>query len=191
MEVIDKEYLKNMYDDYVANFSSPDMAASYELCEYLINQCIDNDYKKIIDLGSGISSAFLRYYQSKFNDVIIYSVDDSKEWLEITKEFLVKYNLSTDNLIHDIETVKENNFDLVLHDYGRMGTRQKYLSYVISNLTNKKSKIILDDLHKNKYKTYVTKFAADNEMTLVNIPETHDKFKRYSMEICSTQIINH
>ena len=176
MEVIDKQYLKNMYDDYVKNFSSPNMAASYELCEYLINQCIDNDYKKIIDLGSGVSSAFLRYYKSKFNEVIIYSVDDSKEWLKITKEFLVKYNLSTDNLIYDIETVNENNFDLVLYDYGRMDTRQKYLSYVISNLSNK---------------TYVTKFATDNKMTLVDITETHDNFKRYSMEICSTQIINH
>jgi hypothetical protein len=54
--------LKPYYSEYVNHISSPEMAASMELAGFMYTLCKANQYKKVLDLGSGLSSFIFRLY---------------------------------------------------------------------------------------------------------------------------------
>lgn len=165
--------IKDIYKDYITNISSEDMAASLELCLYLEEYCNENNPKKIIDLGSGITSCILRMYKKNHPDVIVFSVDDNKSWLKKTTNFLEKYELSTDNMIHGIEKVNESDFDLIVHDYGNMSTREKSFEKMLS-MGNKNTIYIIDDCHKVGYYRFVKQISNEKNMKLFELDETSD-----------------
>jgi hypothetical protein len=60
----------------------------------------------VLALGSGFSSYVLRRYAAQDNRGVVTSVDDSAEWLSVTKNFLLDHGLSTENLI-DLKTFRK------------------------------------------------------------------------------------
>lgn len=176
------ETISNAYKQYIdtqTGISTKDMAASLEACLYIFNTCQQHQYKKIIDLGSGITSFVLRYYQSLYDDVIVYSVDDNKEWLQKSIEYVASYNLNTENFIFGIDDINEYDFDFVVYDYGYMPVRSENLRRVISFCKDTGS-IYCDDCHKISYYEYVKQIAS-NDYHITEIGETRDSFGRFGV----------
>lgn len=177
METINKAY--EQYIDPRSGISTPAMAASLELCQYIFNLCEQRQYKKIIDLGSGITSFTLRYYQSLYDNVIVYSVDDNNDWLQRTKDFVISHGLNSENFICGIDNILESDFDLVVHDYGYMNVRTKNLESAIS-LCKSDGVIYCDDCHKSIYYDYVKQIAG-NTFNVTAVNETIDQFNRFGV----------
>ena len=178
-----KHHIKitEVYNKYINSISTKEMAASLELCLYIFDSCETNQYKRIIDCGSGITSYVLRYYQSLYNNVIVYSVDDHKEWLQKSKSFVESYGLNVDNFVHEMETIIDTDFELVIHDYGRMPTRTRTLEYVLDTLSKPGTVVILDDCHKLSYYNVVKKTLDSKSLNFNEIEETRDTLGRFSV----------
>ncbi len=85
------------YQDYVKNVSNPIMALSLELSVFLLLLCDFIKPKNILDFGSGFSSFIFRYYAAHYvnnQSTIIWSLDDSQEWLDKTSEFLIAQGMN-------------------------------------------------------------------------------------------------
>ena len=161
------------------------MAISREACLYILRFCLENKPLKITDLGSGITSYVLRLYQQcSDDDVIVFSVDDSKEWLQKSKDFCDKYNLNTNNFLFDIINLKEhkNEFDLVIHDYGRMGTRKSNIINAF-NLSKVGGIIVYDDCHKENYYKTLQDTMHTLSQEIIELNETEDNFKRFCVKV--------
>lgn len=169
----------NIYTSGTKSISTPAMAASLQACIFLFKICQDNQFKKLIDLGSGITSFVLRYYQSLYNDVTVYSVDDNADWLEKTKSFIQHFDLNNDNFVHMINAVKELNFDLVVYDYGYMDVRKTNLRKAIG-LCATTGTIYCDDCHKVDYYKYVKRVINDNYI-ITEVPSTFDTYERFGI----------
>jgi len=177
--------LKKEHTQYIKEISSPEMAMSIELAEFLIEYCISNRPSKIIDLGSGFSSYVFRLYKKKYNnDAIIYSVDDNEDWLVKTKKYLEKHQLNYDNLLtlDELQTKQLNGFfDLVLLDLNFVEKRQHYIVYS-NELKNKEGNVIIDDVHKVEFLREVKSKAASQNANLYDIRlKTKDQFGRFAI----------
>lgn len=120
---------------------------------------------------------------SVFLTVILWSIDDSKEWLEKTRTFLASHNIPSDNLIIWRSFVEQNydTFDLILHDLGSMEVRKEMLKEVLT-LSHPGGIIVLDDIHKQNYRSYTKRLLNESNLNYYNLKFfTRDKFGRYSM----------
>ena len=172
--------LEKIYSEYVTSVSSPLMAASLELCKYIQKVCNEHEFKRIVDLGSGITSYVVRQYQALNDDVIVYSVDDNKQWLDKSKNFVNNYELNVDNFVLGIENIPTKYFDLIIYDYGRMPVRSQMLEYALCNLGTLSAYYILDDCHKNGYYKQLKALSERNNLELSELLETKDDFGRYA-----------
>jgi predicted O-methyltransferase YrrM len=149
--------IKPYHEQYVSNVSTADMTISLELSLFLIFLCKMIQPKSILDLGSGFSSVVFRLYAMNANPKPnIWSVDDSIEWLEKTRNFLTKCNLYDKSMI-DWHLFTQQNcsaYDLILHDLGSINFRKETLQNVLK-LVNSGGIIVLDDIHKKHYRDYV------------------------------------
>lgn len=113
-----KEMLKDEYEWYTTNISTDGMAISLEMSAFMYAFCNEYKFETLMDRGSGFSSYVLRLY-AKIQDfpVEVYSVDNHEGWLEKTKLFLERNNVSTDNL-YMWDDFKGFNikFDFILED---------------------------------------------------------------------------
>lgn len=90
--------LKPFYEKYTNGpnaISTDGMSISLELATFIYYLCNTYKFKTLMDRGSGFSSFVLRLYaeEQDFN-VEVYSIDDNREWLNKTKNFLKENNLS-------------------------------------------------------------------------------------------------
>lgn len=147
-------FLKPYYRQYVNEVSSPSMAVSLKLAVFMTILCNGIKPKNILDLGSGFSSFVLRTYAAHHNEVTVWSIDDSSEWLERTKNYLKTHNLSIDHMMLWHEFCQDSHFglfDLVFHDMGSMTLRHQVLEKVLRMGRDVQSVILLDDVHKPLY----------------------------------------
>jgi len=173
--------ITEVYNEYTSSISTKEMAASLELCLYVFNLCETRKYKNIIDCGSGITSFVLRYYQSLYDDVIVHSTDDHPEWLQKSKDFVDSHGLNVDNFVYGMENISGKEFELVIHDYGRMPARSKTLEYVLTTLSKPGATVILDDCHKKPYYDVVKKTLSSKSLDFKKIEETQDIFGRFAV----------
>lgn len=177
--------IKDKHAGYIKEISSPDMAMSLELAEFLIEYCISTKPNRLIDLGSGFSSFVFRLYQKHINEqAIIYSIDDDEAWLHKTKDYLKNIELNTDNLI-TLDSLKAMDlngfFDLVLLDLNFVEKRKLYISYSL-DLTKEDGVTIIDDVHKVEFLREVKKRAKAHDSVLFDLKEkTIDSFGRFAI----------
>jgi hypothetical protein len=173
------------YKEYISKVSSEIMAISLELSVFCILMCDMIKPQKIVDFGSGYSSYIFRSLTSiidKDYQPVIWSVDDSEEWINKTKTFLSSSNISSDNVISWDAFIEENLglFDFILYDLGGFEFRKKNLQYII-NLCDKNGMIIFDDMHSAEYGRYLNKTLKKTNYTCFDIRYySKDKFGRYS-----------
>ena len=179
-----KKPLQNYYDDYVANVSRSDMAISLETATFLNFVVSTRKPSSILDLGSGFSSFVFR----KFSDpqCEIYSIDDSQEWLDKSKDFLIRNNTRHNNMqtwdvfLNDFKRHNPDfKFDLVFHDLGGMKTRQRTLNDILS-FSSESGVIIFDDIHKSDYYKAVYALSIENNFYFEPMKSlTLDSYGRY------------
>jgi predicted O-methyltransferase YrrM len=113
----------------------------------------------------------------------VYSVDDDARWLDKTREFLHSRDLSVAHLFtwDDFLAQEQEQFDLVLHDLGKMDKRIRTLSSVLS-LVGRDGMLILDDVHKKTYGAYVRTTLREAGYGFYDLSRyTKDRFGRFAM----------
>jgi predicted O-methyltransferase YrrM len=110
--------LAEPYRRYVHEVSSPDHAASLEVCVYLDMVCRARQAKRMLDTDSGFSSYVLRRYAATQSGAAVVSADHSQDWLDKTQDFLAANDLPVDGLIawEAIERQPRSTFDVIFHD---------------------------------------------------------------------------
>jgi len=171
------------WDDYTENVSAADMTISLG-CGYLLySAAVLLRPKRILDLGSGFSSYVLRTYVEGCEDpIVIYSVDTKKRWLDKTAEFLENYGVNSDNMIlwPDFKAGGLKNFDFVFHDLGNMRTRRDSLK-VVEERCSLQSVIVLDDMHKARWREYAYEFLEGKGYSLRSLQwATVDDYSRFA-----------
>lgn len=171
-----------VYARYTSSISSSEMAVSLELCACLYAFCHLLKPKKILDMGSGLSSYILRTYQAEVGDVEVFSIDDNKEWLNKTTDFLNSASLSTKDIyLLKEKRLEKNSFDLIFHDLNFVEERIKHVDTVIA-LAREGAHIIFDDVHKRQYFISLTrKLKAYNLEYFTLKKYSLDRFKRFSI----------
>lgn len=186
-----KGIISPFYKDYVTTTSSEIMAMSFELALFALALCELTKPNKILDLGSGFSSFCFRYWIKNYSpNSEVLSVDDAPEWLDKTREFLVRHNLQGDQLITWDELIGRENhkkFDLVFYDFGTFPVRKSSLNKVI-DFASRSSMLILDDMHSADYGLYVKKTLKERNLKSFSIRRyTNDKFTRYAYLATNSQ----
>ena len=87
------------YEKYISEVSVDYIAISMELSCFLLTFCDIMNPKNIDDLGTGFSSFVFRHYAAHSGSgVTVWSVDDGPEWLEKTRSFLIRQDLSVQSM---------------------------------------------------------------------------------------------
>ncbi|MGK7390872.1 MAG: hypothetical protein ACNS60_10985 [Candidatus Cyclobacteriaceae bacterium M2_1C_046] len=174
---------KDIYTNYTSSISSKEMAVSLETCACLYTFCHVFNVKKILEMGSGLSSYVFRTYQKEVPDVEVYSIDDNEEWLSKTHEFLSSHSLSTDKIftLQQFLLQKDNSFDLVFHDLNFVEERIKHVDFVIDRSATS-SFMIFDDVHKPNYYSALAEKLKQHKLPFFSLKRyTHDQFDRFSI----------
>jgi predicted O-methyltransferase YrrM len=185
--------------DYCARVGHPNHAASVELLSFMLVLAKLTQPKRIVDLGSGLTSYSLRRLSAEISDgggplvdalggwdgpaPRITSVDDNEEWLEKTRGYLDEQGVTTDDLFYWPDFSASGvagQFDLVLHDMGMMDTRARTLVEVVG-LSRAGGVVVLDDMHKTDYRAGALKdMEAGGVPTLSAKAFTRDDLTRFA-----------
>lgn len=180
------------YQDYISRVSTEDSTISLELTSFLLVMCDVLKPMRILDLGSGFSSFVIRHYMlSASPKPVVWSTDDTKEWLEKTRSFLNYHNYPSENLVDwlSFSESNEEKFDLVLHDLGdspeSMMVRKVNLKPALS-FSKQSGVVVLDDVHMPAYRPYAMSVLNSLRLKHYSLRSlTLDKFGRFSQMVCS------
>jgi predicted O-methyltransferase YrrM len=144
------------YRAYTTTISPDPIAISLELAVFLYVVCEATSPSAMLDLGSGFSSYVCRLYakgKDKIPAPVMYSVDESTEWLDQTRRFLRHHDCDCHNLLTWDEFVQHDrpSFDLVLQDMGDLGTRRRMLTRVL-DMCRPGGMLVIDDMHVPSYR---------------------------------------
>lgn len=175
--------INHIYTKYINTVSADYMAASLEVCVFLMVLCDVIRPKSFLDLGSGISSCAVRLFKEKyFNNMCVWSIDSDANWLNKSRDFVVDAGLDADNF-ELWENIKHNTdkFDLIFFDIDYTKNRVNYIDPVLKSFTSDNSFIVFDDMHKGILVNAIKTFLSNYEYGRVNIKKyTLDKYKRFS-----------
>lgn len=178
------EELDSIYAYYVENVSSPEMAASKEVLAFLYAICSVTKPKTVLDLGSGISSYLFRTYQKEEDSSCkVISVDDDKEWLLKSGDFLKSQSLNQDNLITFEEYLQSDlrDVDIIFYDLNFVEERIKHVDSVLKNIAQS-GIIVFDDVHKIHYFKQLHTILKANNFNIIGIKKmTKDVFGRFGL----------
>ena len=178
------EQLKQDHEAYLENVSTADMAASLEVCTFLVFTCETLRPARILDLGSGFSSfVFRSYAASREEHINVVSVDDDVDWLEKTRQNLETHGLDQGHLLtwDGFADTTTDPFDLIFHDLGSIWKRAETLRIVLGTAKTDRCVVILDDVHQVPYGEYakaITRFHGFDFISARAL--TLDAFGRYS-----------
>ena len=163
------------YKHYIATVSGENQAISWELSQWLWNFLNARSLHRIVDLGSGWSSALFRFYQRWRPEIAVVSVDNDAAWAARTDAFLASKNLppGVQTWSEFQRASQDGSFQLVLHDLGTIGTRVDTLD-AARRLVQRGGYLILDDLHFSELA------HARAWPDCKDLPETRDHFGRFA-----------
>ncbi len=180
-----KEMLRPYYQQYVRNISSAEMATSLELASFMFSICKINQFVKLLDMGSGLSSFIFRLYAKETPGVKVYSIDDDAAWLEKTKCYLIQHDLNTDNMftLQQFIDLEESGFDCLLHDMNFVEIRIQYVDLILQ-ATKQNGLIIMDDVHKPDYRYALLKKLKGKTFEKFTLKDvTLDSFGRFAFAV--------
>lgn len=158
--------LGKMIEDYEKQVSAQGHHCSeYYLTTmaYLINLY---KYKTILDCGSGLTTAVLWRYKEFLRCDNIYTIDDNKEWLNKTMEFMdgqgIKYDKS--HIMIGDKLDKKIKYDFISYDYSNMEARKELMWTMLPPRIDKRCMIMFDDAHKPDYEEVIREFCKEYKM---------------------------
>jgi|SRR5581483_5681076 len=139
------------YADYIARVSPDPIAIGLPLATFLGVLCEQLRPRRILDLGSGFSSYAFR--ASSAPTAEIWSIDQSRAWLDRTLDFLRQHGAGTPHLAtwEDMIATAPAPFDLVLQDFATLDVRRQMLDRVV-DLCRPGSLLVIDDMHVPGYR---------------------------------------
>tara|TARA_R110000868_G_scaffold82598_1_gene233166 strand:- start:1844 stop:2929 length:1086 start_codon:yes stop_codon:yes gene_type:complete len=170
-----------MWKVYVETVSNLSMAGSLQTCAYLAWLVATRKPARILDLGSGISSAVLRLSGAE-----VVSVDDDEGWMDRTRAFLSEWEIDDSNLIalDDLEAFdagQPGRYGLVFHDLGGGETRNRLTDYAFQMVADD-GVIVLDDAHHPSHLAAYAAAAEAHGFTLYSLADrTEDAIMRHSV----------
>ncbi len=172
---------------YVSRVSTVEMAISLEvavLCRWL---CERTRPGRILDLGSGLSSAVFRRHALESDDPVeVWSVDSDPGWLDRTRDFLAQEDLPTERVVGWDEFRRRTHepFDLILHDLGHTGAgelRPRALPGVLDWVAPR-GWIVVDDAHHHGYGREARRILRAQGFEAWSTRRfTRDRFNRYAL----------
>ena len=184
--------MRAVYTEYTKDVSYEGMPISFESACLLWSLCEAMEPERILDMGSGFSSFVFRRYQitAKVKPEI-WSVDESAEWLEKTREFLRGHDLSDRDLFtwDEFQNLDPPPFDVISHDLGIMSDRPDILERMLA-LRKKEGIVIVDDYQNPVYRAEVERRLRQYDMLTGYSVRwlTLDRFLRYSLLISERMI---
>ena len=135
-----------------ATGTNEDMAASVELCRFLVQLCAVDKPRRIADLGSGITSWTLRTWRDAEHPTCeVVSVDDNPDWLGRSREFSVAAGTGGADFFTWDQFLEgpaaETKFDLVVYDFGSVRVRTSLMQRAF-DLVAPGGAIVCDDIQK-------------------------------------------
>jgi predicted O-methyltransferase YrrM len=184
------EALEKLHREYVSEVSSPEMAISMELAAELWRQLDARQPKRILDLGSGFSSALFRLW-ARDQDTTVTSLDTDGEWLRKTHTFLARHGLTTRATAQwqkpqgDLALWQgwrpEGQYDFILHDLGSLGWRLRTLRQIVNKLLSPGGTVVFDDCHWEAYPACLGQLCDKYGLAVEYLKErTKDRFGRYA-----------
>jgi predicted O-methyltransferase YrrM len=135
------------YSDYIARVSPDPIAVALPLATFLGVLCEQLRPKRILDLGSGFSSYVFRAHATPE----VWSIDQSRAWLDRTRAFLQHHGADGPHLATWDELPSTTPFDLILQDFATLDTRLRMLDRVVE-LCRPGGLIVIDDMHVPGYR---------------------------------------
>ena len=142
-----RQELAPVHAAYCRNQSNSVMAMSLETATALAVLIQASGAQRIADLGSGFSSYVARKAAPHAE---VWSVDDSADWIEVTRRYLLDHHMPPDHLVSWEEfrqNADDTHFDVVCHDLGIMETRIATLAEAIRRVKPASGWLLLDDMH--------------------------------------------
>ena len=168
--------MKQLYNEYISTVSIEATAASYPVICSFLNEVNIRLARKIADLGSGISSAAIAH---AINVEFIHSVDDKFEWLDKSKQFIVKHKLTNakqEFILVDDWFNMDVKYDFIFYDMYETTTRIRNMDYVLTRL-EKDGYIMFDDCHKKYLKNEIMRIKDKHNLKFIKETEW-DRFGR-------------
>ena len=177
---VDLERTFRLWRRYVNDISAPDMAASHGTLAYMVRLCEATKPRRILDLGSGLSSAvFRKWAATQDYPVDIVSVDTDAAWLLKTRDFLISEELDTEGL-HLYPGGAGGKFDLVFHDIAG-GDERNTIAAVAADSVADGGFIVWDDC---QFPPHLGVFEAESKRNGIDLYSlakfTFDAVKRWS-----------
>lgn len=172
------EAIVGPYVDYCSNVSRRSMAISIETATLFAYVCSVKQAKRVLDLGSGFTSYIARCCAAE-----AVSVDDSREWLDRTAEFLTQYGVSTDGLMmwDDWEANPGAPYDVVIHDYSSGEKREQSMWNAVRVLAPN-GVLIFDDAQHYGHLSEMVRVSRYHGLQLVDVKEwTEDEVHRHAL----------
>jgi predicted O-methyltransferase YrrM len=146
--------------DYTARVSPDPIALALPLAIFLGVLCEQLRPRRILDLGSGFSSYVFRAVAAVPAGTppagaapVIYSIDQSRAWLDKTRAFLQHHGADAPHLAtwDEFAATTPAPFDMVLQDFATLDTRRRMLDRVV-DLCGPGGLIVIDDMHVPGYR---------------------------------------
>jgi predicted O-methyltransferase YrrM len=139
-------------EEYVRQTGTDEiMAASVELCDFLVRWCEIRRPARIVDLGSGITSWTLRAWRDRYRpEATVVSVDDDPDWLSRSRAYSKEAGTGDRDFLlwtEFLERYGSDSFDLVVHDFGSVRERARQMGRTFA-LVAPGGAIVCDDIHK-------------------------------------------
>lgn len=142
--------LAEPYADYTATTSTPAHAMSLQAAAFLLCLCRRLKPRRVVDLGSGFSSYVLaRYAQESPHVVQVQSVDDDRDWLTRTEEFLERHHLRAWTRTRMWDTFSSERhipYDFIFHDLAGGKIREEAMAWVCGAV-RVDGVAVFDDIH--------------------------------------------
>jgi hypothetical protein len=167
-----RRQITEAYDIYVSCVSMPQMAISLETAAYI--GTLAKASRSAVDFGSGFTSYVLRKYCDT-----VWSVDNSEEWLEKTREFVAGRRLNTDCMCL-MADYPAGQHDLVVYDYSGGEERDQFFKFAFDQVAPGGS-IVVDDMQFDDHAQHALNAAWQSKMGLVSCRDwTLDQFGRFA-----------
>ena len=179
--LLDLDNLLRLWRRYVNDVSAPDMAASHGTLAYMYRLCNVTQPRRILDLGSGLSSAmFRKWAAAQPFDVEIVSVDTDADWLDKTREFLTSEELDPTGLYLYPDGI-HGEFDLVFHDIAG-GIERNTIAAVAAESVAPGGYIVWDDCQFDSHRLVFESESKRNNINLYSLAQfTYDAIDRWSI----------